>query len=524
MPSTRCVIIIFLVHLYSVSYGADILAILPTPSYSHQIPFRPLWKALAARGHNITLVTSDPERNASIKNIKEIDISYGYEYIDKYKCIELACNDSVSLIDVGRAIRLATADINERFLKSPEGQNLIHNKDNHFDLLIVEALLIDMMAFSWKYKIPFIGVSSLDCSTQFHDSAGNPTHPVVNPDPNLEIQDLNDMSFGERLASFLFSATYKLLVYYLTYRKEYAMLQKYFGDDLPRLFDIQNEISMLFVATNPVFHNVRALMPNTITIGNGMHISSPKPLPKDIEEWLNSSKEDVVYFSLGSNIKGSILNDSTKAELTKAFSSLPYKVLWKIDHQVNDLPKNVLIKKWLPQQDILRHPKVKVFITQGGLQSMQESIYFDKPMIGIPFFGDQHMNVKRMTHLGYGVKVHKNNITRESISEAVIEVITNPIYREKAEIYGNIFRDTDIPNVDKAVWWTEYTLRHNGTRQFRNPALDMPFWKYWMLDVLGIVFGVLFIFSYLSLKFVKLILRRIFRRNGKQIDKSKKWN
>lgn len=58
---------------------------------------------------------------------------------------------------------------------------------------------------------------------------------------------------------------------------------------------------------------------------------------------------------------------------------------------------------------------------------MQESIYVNKPMIGIPFFGDQHMNVKRMVTLGYGVKISKHNITKESVSEAILEVITNPM-------------------------------------------------------------------------------------------------
>lgn len=55
------------------------------------------------------------------------------------------------------ALRKATNESNNQFFQSPEGQNLIHNKDNHFDLLIVEAQLPAMMIFSWRYQIPFIG-------------------------------------------------------------------------------------------------------------------------------------------------------------------------------------------------------------------------------------------------------------------------------------------------------------------------------------------------------------------------------
>lgn len=32
--------------------------------------------------------------------------------------------------------------------------------------------------------------------------------------------------------------------------------------------------------TNPIFHNMRAINPNTITIGGVLHIQPPKPLPK----------------------------------------------------------------------------------------------------------------------------------------------------------------------------------------------------------------------------------------------------
>ncbi|KAF7265898.1 hypothetical protein GWI33_020644 [Rhynchophorus ferrugineus] len=511
-----------LIYLKNVCLAANILAVISVPSYSHQIPFRPLWRALSARGHNITLITSDPLKDPALKNFQEIDISYGYKVLEDYKCVETAANDSISLIETARAVRLAATEVMEKFLQSPEGQNLLNNKDNRFDLLIVEALLVDMMSFSWKYQIPFIGVASLDCSIQFHDVVGNPTHPLINPDPNFYIEDINNMSFYERLMCFLSAIVYKYYIYVVSYKRDHDMLSKYFGNDLPSMVEIQNNMSMLFVATNPIFHNVRALMPNTITIGNGMHISPPKALPKEIEEFLNDTK-GVVYFSLGSNIKGKLLNDSVKSELVNGFKRIPYRVLWKLDHTVPNIPDNVKIVKWLPQQDILRHPNVKVFITQGGLQSMQESIYFNKPMIGIPFFGDQHMNVKRMITLGYGVKISKHNITKESVSEAILEVMSNPIYRQKAEEFGDIFRDTDIPNVDKAVWWTEYVIRHKGAKHFRNPALDMPLWEYWMLDVLAVVLCVLSIVTYLLWKLFKLLFTRLLGGNKKSTNPKKKY-
>lgn len=41
--------------------------------------------------------------------------------------------------------------------------------------------------------------------------------------------------------------------------------------------------------------------------------------------------------------------------IVAAFSQLPYRVLWKFDTELGgiELPANVRIEKWLPQQDVL---------------------------------------------------------------------------------------------------------------------------------------------------------------------------
>lgn len=299
----------------------------------------------------------------------------------------------------------------------------------------------------------------MDCALQYHDTAGNLVHHLVTPDPNMQIQD----TFWDRLKSVLYIWIYRGLLNFRTFPKEQKLLQQYFGENVPTIPEIQNNLSMLFIATNPIFQPIRALMPNTITVGNGLHIGEPKPLApvfysinqimangnvfifKEIQSFLDEAVQGAIYFSLGTNVKGRYLNPSAKAELLKAFTSSPYRVLWKTDEHFEGLPPNIKAQKWFSSQpDILRrfwfrrrklagkycsyfsdHPNIKLFITQGGLQSMQESLSAFKPMIGISVFGDQHANVNSMVQLGFGLKVHKNNITEESIREAVQEVIIN---------------------------------------------------------------------------------------------------
>lgn len=71
------------------------------------------------------------------------------------------------------------------------------------------------------------------------------------------------------------------------------------------------------------------------------------------------------------------------------FETLNIKVLWKYDDSSYQFPKNVFILKEVPQNDVLAHKNVKLFITNGGVCSILESVYHGVPMIVTPFFGDQ---------------------------------------------------------------------------------------------------------------------------------------
>nr|CAD7439936.1 unnamed protein product [Timema bartmani] len=58
-----------------------------------------------------------------------------------------------------------------------------------------------------------------------------------------------------------------------------------------------------------------------------------------------------------------------------------------------------------PWELIAGHPKMKAFISQGGLQSAEEAILMGVPLIGIPFFADQDLNVKMIVERGIGLKI-----------------------------------------------------------------------------------------------------------------------
>ena len=56
--------------------------------------------------------------------------------------------------------------------------------------------------------------------------------------------------------------------------------------------------------------------------------------------------------------------------------------MWKWEsEEMQDKPDNIMLSKWLPQQDILAHPKLKLFITHGGQSSTQEALCHKKPVV-----------------------------------------------------------------------------------------------------------------------------------------------
>ena len=75
---------------------------------------------------------------------------------------------------------------------------------------------------------------------------------------------------------------------------------------------------------------------------------------------------------------------------------------------------------------VTAHPNIKLFITQGGLQSFQEATLNAVPLIGIPFICDQQHNVHKMVDAGIGLKVDYASMTKQTLLTAMKSVLNNP--------------------------------------------------------------------------------------------------
>lgn len=134
----------------------------------------------------------------------------------------------------------------------------------------------------------------------------------------------------------------------------------------------------------------------------------------------------MIYFSLGSNVKSVHIAKEKRKVIMEVFSELPYKVLWKFENdELENKPDNVKINKWLPQQDLLGHPNIKLFITQAGLQSTEEAIVNNVPLLGMPFIADQFAIAKRYVTLGIGKYLDFRALTKKSFKKSILEITEN---------------------------------------------------------------------------------------------------
>ncbi|XP_047112256.1 UDP-glycosyltransferase UGT5-like [Schistocerca piceifrons] len=226
---------------------------------------------------------------------------------------------------------------------------------------------------------------------------------------------------------------------------------------------------------------------------------------QDVRDFLGGARDGVVYFSLGSNVRSSAIPPETVRAFLDAFAGIPQRVLWKWEaDRLPSQPSNVMTAKWLPQQDVLGE-------CAGGLQSWNEAAYFSVPVIGIPFLGDQVYNVEKMVGLGVGRRLDLKDVTKDSVFETVQTVLEDKSYQENMKHFSTIYREHQSTSLERAVWWVEYVIRHQGAPHLRSTALDLHWWQLLLLDVIAFILAVAAVAAFLLYKLTRWLITWLTR-------------
>ncbi|XP_050356433.1 UDP-glucosyltransferase 2-like [Nymphalis io] len=516
MARTTSKIFVLFVLLVTGIEGARILAFFPTPSISHQVVFRPITHELARRGHEVIVVTPDPvfPKGKAPANLTEIgvrDASYS-------KWQELFVHHNGNKQDLMLQVRRifeSFATILDSQLQTADVRNMFKNKDrNYFDLLILEACNRPLMGLAHVFDAPVIVISSFGAVPLQYSTLGAPIHPLLYPTPGR--QRLYNLSLWEKGLEILKHVGLEFLIAQ-TEDFDNQIMRKHFGKDVPTYEVLRKKIQMMFLNEHPIWADNRPVPPSIVYIG-GIHQAIEKELPKDLKDYLDSSKNGVIYVSFGTNVLPSILPPEKIKIMTKVLSELPYDVLWKWDKDI--LPgqsKNIKISKWFPQTDVLRHPNIKLFITQGGLQSTDEAIDATVPLIGIPMLGDQWYNVEKYVHLKIGLQHDLMSLTENDFKNSITSVIEDKSFKDNIIRLKKLMRSYAIKPADNAVWWVEHVLKYGGSH-LRAPAADMSWVEYYEIELvlimIAIMMSILFVLGFI-LKLVINFVLKLFQSNIK---------
>ncbi|XP_075218155.1 UDP-glycosyltransferase UGT5-like [Lycorma delicatula] len=506
MNSIREIFVLIITIMYC--SAANILCIFPTPSYSHQKPLLTLSTALAKKGHNLTVITPNPSKEPII-NHREVDVSFLYiEWKKVAEVKKISLQGRISPKQITGDLYNFLNFITSLLFGSPKITELIRELNNtKYDLILYESFYYSsLLGFAdITGNPPIIGLTTLNSLMISDSPQGNPVLPSYIPFPFLPYRD--KMTFWER--------SYNLyLTIYCHYILEYNLKPmhenhiQHFGNIKHTAEELEYSKSLLIVSSDLAIGYPKPVQPNTIYVGP-MHITKSESLPQDLLKWMDNAEDGIIYFSLGSNMKGTSVPEEKRAAFIEAFKKFPkIRVLWKWEADIDlpGRPNNVLARKWLPQQSILAHPKLQLFISQVGLQSFQEATYYGVPILGIPMFADQDFNARKVVETGAGLSLEFNDITYEHVYEKLKELLTNSSYKEKMACLSNLMKDRQNSPLDTAVWWVEYVLRHNGAPHLRPASLDLTFYEYYMLDIL--IVGLIFVI--ISLYIIYFIHNRFF--------------
>ncbi|XP_023012473.2 UDP-glycosyltransferase UGT5 [Leptinotarsa decemlineata] len=498
--------IIVLLQAAYLGNSFKILVVFPMPSPSHFILGNSLARGLVEAGHDVTMVSSfedkNPPRNGKytsvkLEGMKDI-LKSADENVDSFDLADMNPFNFISVMDFMGNVITNTTLTNANFKK-------LINSDQKFDVVMIEQFKNDALrVLACHYQAPLVIISTMEANSWVNSLVGNPSPPSYIPDVFLGYT--RNMNIWQRSVNSLMYIKKEIShrLFFTPVQNELA--RKHF----PKCVDENGpiaDVSLLLLNSHESINDPVPYVPNMVNIG-GYHVNPPKRLPKDLQEYCDSAEHGVIYFSMGSNLKTSNIPQDIQRAILNTLRKLKQKVLWKWDEDhVPDKPENVKMEKWFPQQDILAHPNVRLFITHGGLLSTTETIYHGVPILAIPIYGDQKMNAAKAVAAEYGLSLSINEISEEKLSNNINELLNDPKYRDNAKRRSAIMHDRKVKPMDLATYWIEFVVRHKGAPHLSVAALDLTWYQYFLVDIVllvGAVVASLMLASYFILK--KIVL------------------
>lgn len=497
---------------------------------SHWVNMNLMIQGLHARGHEVTVV-----RTATSWYIKETAPHYTsititlpqamsmekedfYEtYLKKNLAIRKELGSPTAVISFIWEMIVEFGQLHQE--ASVMAEQMLENKalmqklrDTQYDVALIDPGLPVGVLVAYSLGLPTVFNVRWITSGEGHSVvAPSPTSYV--PASGALLQD--KMTFFERCQNTVHYGLNTLIDRYVLSPVYDRLVDKYFGSGV-QFYHMLQATDIWLMRADFVFEFPRPTMPNIVYVG-GFQCKPSSPLPPELEDFVQSSGDHgFIFMSLGTLIKA--LPKDITSKIAAAFAQLPQKVIWRHSGEKPDnLGNNTLLLKWLPQNDLLGHPKIKAFISHCGTNSIYESIHHGVPILGVPLMFEQPENALRIEVRGAAITLDITEITTESFLDAVRKVVNEPSYRNNMKRLSSLHRDQPMHPLDTALFWIEFVMRHKGAAHLRTESYKMPWYSYYSLDVFCFLAGVVLLVIVVFGKIVQCLCCRCFRkRKSKQ--------
>lgn len=171
-----------------------------------------------------------------------------------------------------------------------------------------------------------------------------------------------------------------------------------------------------------------------------------------------------------------------------------------------------MTQKWVPQNDVLAHPNVVLFISQGGTFSNYEAVANGVQMLLIPFNHNHYRNAMRAEAAGYAEYILYRTLTLDQlISKLRRMLIINDSYSKKAKDLAIIMNDNVVSPMAEAMYWIEYACELRWTTHLRTHARHQDWFQYLVIDVFLV--SLLFLVNILIILYICCMACCCKRRN-----------
>ncbi|XP_069998265.1 UDP-glucosyltransferase 2 isoform X2 [Penaeus vannamei] len=461
--------------------GYQVLVLGPVGSRSLYHLCRALSEALSQAGHSVTLLSSF-EPSYSIPNVTEV--STGSRAVQQVNMFE----GSRTPLRVYRwAMRVS--EVIGRAMWTNEEVKALWQRRRDFDAIVVIGYANEV---AYPFLLDFEGLHVSLCTpgVEYLQVAQLGNRLPLSVVPAIFLPFDENMSFLERLVNPLAQLLTHYLYKFMVLPTAQRVVEEFFPG-IPPLEDLSQGSQLTLINGHFALDTPVPLLPNQVEIGT-INAREPQPLPEDLAKFVEESGDaGVIYFSLGSIGRSSDMPKKYKDILVEAFRSLPQRIVWKYEGHDLDLPPNVLTRPWLPQQDILGHPKTRLFISHCGNLGTQEAKYHGVPILGVPLTFDQHRNAARLARKGCGTVLNWEDLSLTSIVDKVDMLLKDDSYRACMRAISGALRDQKESPGERAVRWVEYLIRHRNSTLLKYPGERLHYLQYAMVDVWAVWAAVL---------------------------------